>query len=112
VKKLPIALAMVASSVATAAPVDAMSATKPATVAGSTRLYMRDVASTVITDGPATITLTNVAYRHPEEVQATLVVTEAGSYTIADRCKPITLPHDWIVRVNGVEIARGTLKCE
>ena len=42
------------------------SATRPATVAGSTALYARDVKSAVTVSGAATITLTNLAYRHPE----------------------------------------------
>jgi hypothetical protein len=91
----------------------ATTATKPALVAGATRFYARDVASTVKVDGRATITLTHVAYRHPERLQATVTATTAGTYTIRDRCKPTTLPHTWIVYVNGVKVASTTgLKCE
>ena len=81
------------------------------TVAGSTSLYARDVKSAVTVSGAATITLTNLAYRHPEVVQATKKVTAAGSYSIHDRCKPSTLPYTWIVKVNGVEVAHAKLKC-
>ncbi len=90
----------------------AVNATQPTTVKGATRLYLQDVAAIVTVDGPATITLTNVAYRHPERVQATLVATTAGTYTIVDRCQVTRLPHDWVVYVNGVVMARSKpLKC-
>lgn len=103
-----------AVALAVASPADAAStATPPALVRGATVLYARDVASTVNVDGPATITLTHLAYRHPERVQATVTAATAGTYTIRDRCKPTTLPHTWNVYVNGVKVASTSgLKCE
>ena len=95
---------------ATAAPVDAATATPPRTVSAGV-LWYTDVASTVVTDGPATITLTNYAYRHPEQVQAVLVVPVAGTYVIRDRCQAYVLPHTWVVYVDGVRVASSSLRC-
>jgi hypothetical protein len=97
------------------APVDALSATKPALVKSTIITYApyQDVVSSVVVDGPATITLTNLAYRHPEQVQATVVTTTAGTFQIRDLCKPYLLAHTWIVYVNDVKVAQTTgLNCQ
>jgi hypothetical protein len=102
----------VVALVAVASPVQALdTATKPAIVKGVTRLYLNDVASTVTVDGPAVIKMTNLAFRHPEKVQVTRVVTKAGTYTIRDRCQPYRLAHTWIVYVDGVKVASAKLRC-
>ena len=99
-------------SLAVASPAQALdTATMPAVVKGVTTLYMTDVATTVTVDGPAVIKMTNFAYRHPEQVQATLVVNKAGTYTIRDRCQPYLLAHTWIVYVDGKVVASSKLKC-
>lgn len=89
----------------------AATATRPVQVKSTSYLYSTDVASVVVTDGPAVITLTNLAYRHPEEVQARIVVGAAGTYTIKDFCKPYLLPHTWIVYVDGVALASASHRC-
>ncbi len=104
--------AVLVGALAVASPAQAIDrATKPAVVKGTTALYKTDVATTVTVDGPAVIKITNVAYRHPEQVQATRVVTKAGTYTLRDRCQPYVLAHTWIVYVDGVVVARAQLKC-
>lgn len=92
---------------------DAATSTAPRQVKSTSVLYATDVAATVTVDRPSTITLTNLAYRHAEELQATVVTTTAGVYEIRDRCKPITLLHTWRVFVDGVLVASTTgLRCE
>lgn len=93
----------------------AQSATNPATVRSTIITYTvyRDVVSTVVVDGPAVITMTNLAYRHPEQTQVTVVATAAGTYELRDLCKPIVLPHTWRVYIDGVLVAATSgLKCD
>jgi hypothetical protein len=107
-----IAPVVLVATLAVSSPAQAVDrATKPAVVKGTTALYKTDVATTVTVDGPAVIKITNVAYRHPERVQATRVVSKAGTYTIRDRCQPSVLPHTWIVYVDGVVVAKAKLRC-
>ncbi len=107
-----IAPAVLVATLAVASPaLAADTATKPATVTGTTRLYASDVATTVTVDGPAVIKMTNLAYRHAEQVQVTRTVTKAGTYTISDRCQPYLLAHTWIVYVDDVVVASSKLKC-
>lgn len=104
-------LAVIAvTAVAMPVPADAATATTPRVVPAGV-LYYQDVISTVVVDGPAVITLTNLAYRHPEQTQATVVATVAGTYEIRDRCNPYVLPHAWRVKVDGVVVASASLKC-
>jgi hypothetical protein len=104
--------AVVVGALAVASPAHAVDrATSPAVVKGTTALYPTDVATTVTVDGPAVIRVTNVAYRHAEQVQVTRTVTQAGTYTVRDRCQPYLLPHTWIVYVDGVVVATAKLKC-
>ena len=88
------------------------SATPPTLVKSTSVLNVPDVLSVVTVDGPAVIKMTNLAYRHPEQVQVSLTVTAAGTYELRDRCRQIRLPHTWIVYVNNVRIASSSLKCE
>lgn len=90
----------------------AATATPPRVVSAGV-LWYTDVVSTVTVDAASTIKLTNVAYRHPEELQAVVVTTGDGTFEIRDRCRPYVLPHTWIVYVDGVVVAstRG-LKCQ
>lgn len=90
----------------------AATATPPRTVAAGV-LWYTDIASTVTVEAASTIKLTNIAYRHPEQVQAVVVTTGPGTYEIRDRCQPYRLPHTWIVYVDGVVVAStGGLKCQ
>ena len=99
-------------ALAFASPAQALdTATKPAVVKGATRLYVNDVVTTVTVDGPAVIKMTNLAYRHAEQVQISRVVTTAGTYTLRDRCQPYLLAHTWIVYVDDVVVASSKLKC-
>ena len=107
-----IAPAVLVATLVVASPAQAVdTASKPAVVKGTTALYQTDVATTVTVDGPAVIKMTNLAYRHAEQVQVTRVVTTAGTYTIRDRCQPYILAHTWIVYVDGVVVAKSNLKC-
>jgi hypothetical protein len=107
-----IAPAVLVGALAVASPAQALdTATRPAVVKGTTALYKTDVATTVTVDGPAVIRMTNLAYRHAEQVQVTRTVTTAGTYTIRDRCQPYVLAHTWIVYVDGVVVATAKLKC-
>lgn len=90
----------------------ASSSTPPVQIKSTSRLYAADVSATVTMDTPGTITLTNRAYRHPEQTQATVIATEPGVYVIRDFCQPYRLPHEWVVYVDGVEVAAtGGLRC-
>jgi hypothetical protein len=107
-----IAPAVLIGTLAVASPAQAVDkATRPSVVKGTTTLYKTDVATTVTVDGPAVIKITNLAYRHPEQVQVTRIVATAGTYTLRDRCQPYVLAHTWIVYVKGVVVARAQLKC-
>jgi plastocyanin len=89
---------------------DAATSTKPVLLSAVVRPYTIGyrVEATVTADPGQTVTLTSEAYRHPVQVEATMI----GGGTVSAKCTPTVLPHTWRVVVDGVVVASTSgIKC-